>query len=112
MMLLTAVIWRLRVTVHNLTAPAAVEAPRQGRRQMAAVIPRENPLATGVAGEERNEAALRLVDPDVYGYLLLTVHKPAHEPYADIRLAAHLEDSWWPAVDATLADVVSAGYGE
>jgi hypothetical protein len=79
-----------------------------GRREMPAMIPAVNPLTEPLLASQAREAALSIVDPDVYGYLLVTVHKHTDRPYAHIALAGHLEDSWWPAVEVTLLDVLEA----
>lgn len=74
-----------------------------------AFIPDANPLEAAVNVGERNQAAMTIVDPDCYGYLLVTVHKQSVGLRADLRLQTAFEPSWWPAMRATLTRVIAAG---
>lgn len=73
--------------------------------QFPAFIPDENPLSRRDGSEARRNAALRMMDDDCYGFLLLTVHREAVGLRANIELAQHLQRSWLPAVSATLERV-------
>jgi hypothetical protein len=77
--------------------------------EMPAFIPRENPLESAEGEEARRNAALRMVDEDCYGFLLLTVHRDAGPSVrGHIELAANLLPEWWPAVTKTLRRIIAA----
>lgn len=78
---------------------------------MPAFIPAENPLESDDGEEARRNAAMRMVDEDCYGFLLLTVHRDAGGAGAGVRghieLAVHLQREWWPAVTKTLRRIIA-----
>lgn len=73
---------------------------------MPAFIPEENPLETEEGEEARRNAALRLVDEDCFGFLVLTVHRDVGVR-GHIELAAHLRPDWWPAINRTLRRIIA-----
>jgi hypothetical protein len=85
--------------------PGTRHAPRDRRvEEWPAFIPKRNPLERQSAAAQRGEDAMTMMDPDCYGYLLLTVHRAPEGAgaRADIRMTTQMEDSWWPAVGNTL----------
>jgi hypothetical protein len=66
----------------------------------------ENPLATEDGFDARQDAALKLMDEDVYGFLLLTVHRE-DSLRGRIELAAQLQPNWRPAINQTLELIVA-----
>lgn len=76
--------------------------------RMPAFMPRENPLESEEGEESRRNAALRIVDGDTFGFLLLTVHRDPDGVRGHIELAANLRPEWWPAVIVTLRRVIAA----
>lgn len=89
--------------------PPGVRRADKAAGAFPAFVPDENPLEASANVAERNLAAMTIVDPDCYGYLLLTVHKQSVGPRADLRLQSAFEPSWWPAMRATLCRVIKAG---
>jgi hypothetical protein len=69
---------------------------------MPALIPTVNPLESEPGSSRRQMAALRMMDDDCYGFLLITVHRESVGPLAHVELAEHLESSWLPAIIETL----------
>lgn len=94
----------LSVLRHGVPEPTSTWA----RAMAPAFVPADNPTKTDEGMEATREAALRMLDDDCYGYLLLTIHKEAVGPGGEIRLADHLDSSWWPAVAVTLERVIAA----
>jgi hypothetical protein len=68
-------------------------------------------LSGGLNLDSRQEAALRLMDEDCSGYVLLTVHRDEDQPTGRIDLIAAMRPEWWPAAAATLARIVEAVRG-
>jgi hypothetical protein len=77
------------------------------RPSVTARLPRENPLSSEEGSDDRAEAAMRMMDGDCYGFLLLSVHKEPTGSVAQIRLAQHMDEAWWPAMAATLERVAA-----
>jgi hypothetical protein len=77
------------------------------RPAVVARIPRTNPMRSDAGAGARAEAAMRMMDGDCYGFLLLSVHKEPVGVAARIRLAQHMDDAWWPAMAATLERVAA-----
>jgi hypothetical protein len=77
------------------------------RPSVSARIPRKNPLGSDEGSGARAEAAMRMMDGDCYGFLLLSVHKEPVGTVAEIRLAQHMDEAWWPAMAATLERVAA-----
>jgi hypothetical protein len=50
----------------------------------------------GPVRNERNKAALELVDPEVYGYVLLTLRKDRDEGGRIVVKVGVPENRWWP----------------
>jgi len=73
-----------------------------------AFVPNENPMRKPEAIAQRQNAALAMMDDEVYGYLLLTINKEAVGPRAQIRFAIDVHPSWWPALDAMVAELGNA----
>lgn len=65
-----------------------------------------NPLSTDAGAAERQEAALRMMDADCHGFVLLTVHDQP-DGIAVMRVGSFVQEAWWPAVATTLERVVS-----
>lgn len=86
---------------------AFIEEPAQepAVRRMPAFIPHQNPLESEPGAGARQQAALRMMDPDCYGFLLITIHREVIGPRAAIEIAEHLDGSWLPAVATTLERV-------
>ena len=72
-----------------------------------AFIPPANPLETDAGYEARQQAALRMMDEDCYGFLLVSVHKEAVGLRAAIELHSHIDPSWAPAIAETLDRVAA-----
>jgi hypothetical protein len=70
-----------------------------------AFIPATNPLEQEPASGLRQRDVLSLMDPNCYGYLILTVRREAVGPRARIELAEQLEDSWWPVIARTCEEI-------
>jgi hypothetical protein len=69
-------------------------------------------ISKGLDLDSRQEAALRLMDPDCMGYVLLTVHHDADRAESGrIDLIAAMKPGWWPAVAVTLERIVQAVRG-
>lgn len=77
--------------------------------------PSDPPLATPTIGdqvwtmegsESRRNAALKMLDDDCRGFLLVTVHHDGE--HGRVELALQLRTDWWPAVAETLERVISA----
>lgn len=100
------IFWQLAKELIRALAgrPCRASPPRS---VFSAYVPAENPLKSDVADQGRWEAAQRLMQEDTYGYLLLTVHKEAVGPVAEIRLAQDVDPSWWPAIEGTLDAVLA-----
>lgn len=74
--------------------------------RLAAYIPPSSPLADEQGASARREAALSMMDPDCYGFLLIAVHRERVGVGAEIRLSQHVDRSWWPAICETLEAIV------
>lgn len=72
-----------------------------------AFVPTANPLETDAGYATRQEAALRMMDPDCYGFLLVSVHREAVGLRAEIELHSHIDPSWGPAMAETLDRVAA-----
>jgi hypothetical protein len=81
---------------------------RRSEDRMPAYIPDTNPLEEPPAAELRSEHAMMLMDEDVYGYLLLTVHRHQEGLRADIRASEQILPGWWPAISEALTRLASA----
>lgn len=86
---------------------ALVDGPPAPSDRMPAVIPTANPLASEPGSSRRQAAALRMMDDDCYGFLLITVHREVVGRCAYIELAEHLQSSWLPAITETLDRVAA-----
>jgi hypothetical protein len=69
-------------------------------------LPDRNPLDTGEGYAARHAAALKLLEDDVYGYLLLTVHREDNVR-GRVELAVRMEPGYWPAANATLERIIA-----
>lgn len=58
---------------------------------------------------ERNEAALRLVDDDTFGYIVIRLRKPQGSFDGRIEVEGHVMPEWWPPFRETLSRVQHAG---
>jgi hypothetical protein len=82
--------------------------PETAVDDMPAFIPRENPLESEEGEEARRNAAMRMIDEDCYGYLLLTVHRDAGEGVrGHVELAMNVLPQWWPAINKTLRRIIA-----
>lgn len=88
--------------------------PRAQRREGDEIVIRmppflaaTNPLADGEGYGARQAAALKMMDEDCFGFLLLTVHGDG--VHGRVEISARLQPQWWPAVSKTLERVVGAG---
>jgi hypothetical protein len=70
-----------------------------------AFIPDENPLSTVQGAADRRGAALRMMDPDCYGFLLISVHREAVGVRANVEIRERLHPSGVPALAETLERV-------
>lgn len=75
-------------------------------RDFPAFLPAENPLESRDGFNARQAAALKLMDEDCYGFLVLTVHRD-EGVRGRIELAVKLQREWWPAVSKTLRRIVA-----
>lgn len=95
-----------------LGTPAPVPPARQradaSLDAMPAFIPDSSPLDDPSAAELRACHALMLMDPDVYGYLMLTVHRQSGSLRAELRATEQIEPSWRPAVREALIRLAAA----
>lgn len=80
--------------------------PRQARPLLAEPTPY---TADEKARDERNQAALRLIDPDTFGYVVLRLRKPAGGFDGRIEVEGHVLAEWWPAFRESLIRVQDAG---
>lgn len=87
--------------------PPARRSTDRADDHMPAVIPEANPLASEPGSSRRQAAALRMMDEDCYGFLLITVHREVIGPCAHIELAEHLQSSWLRAITETLDRVAN-----
>lgn len=65
-----------------------------------------NPLDSDDGFAARQRAAMKLLDGDCHGFLLLTVHRDGSDVKGRIELEAALQPHWHPAVARTLERVV------
>lgn len=74
-------------------------------------LPSVNPLTSDESREALRNTALRLTDPDVHAYLVLTVHQTRvfGENRAEIELAGDGVPEYWPAIAETLARILVTG---
>lgn len=74
-----------------------------------AVEESQSPLAYDEeANRTRQEAALALTDPDIYGYVLLTLKKPRGGNNGFLDVAGYVKPEWWPAFILMMARVREA----
>jgi hypothetical protein len=64
-------------------------------------------LTNGLDLGARQEAALKLMDEDCAGFLLLTIHHELVEA-GRVDVIAAVRPEWWPALSETLARIVEA----
>lgn len=77
-----------------------------------AFVPAGNPLETAEGYQARQDAAMRMMDPDCYGFLLISVHKEQVGLRAEIEMRNHVDPSWWPAIGETLSRIAQVAREE
>lgn len=87
--------------------PPGVRKADAAAARMPAFIPDVNPLDADGSSSMRAQDAMTMMDPDCFGYLLLTVHKEPEELVARIQLAEQIQDSWWPAIAVTCEEIAA-----
>jgi hypothetical protein len=70
-------------------------------------LPAVNPLASGDGAQGRRDAALKLLEDDCYGFVLLTVHR-RDDRHGRIDLAIATDPSWWSAIRVVLGRIITA----
>lgn len=109
---LNGIVHRLAVLLVGPPPPRVPPGTRHGARdrraqEWPAFIPKKNPLERPDHASQRAEDAMTIMDPDCYGYLLVSVHRAPVGLRADIRMATQMEPSWWPAIGETLERVAA-----
>jgi hypothetical protein len=75
------------------------------------LLPDLSPLTDEPAAGQRQDAALKLMDEDCYGFLMLTMHRheePKGHFTGRIDFAVALQRDWWPAVVLVLERIIRA----
>lgn len=100
---------RLRAALTAYWCPPADDGDLEipGPRQVC-LLPADNPLDAGGA-EVRAEAALSLMDPDTYGFLLVRVQQSDRETLGQVIVSGYIDPYSWPAVQATLERTAAVG---
>lgn len=70
------------------------------------VFPDDSPLSSDAGSKAAREAALLILHEQTYGFLLLSVRREDDELM--IHMDQELDDSWWPAMAATLERLAAA----
>ena len=87
----------------RLAADVLVRGPvGSPARRERAFLPATSPLTTEQGHQARTEAALRMMDEDCYGFLLVTVHREKVGVCGEVRMLQHIHPTWWPAIVQTL----------
>lgn len=71
-------------------------------------LPPFPPTPTQSEQDYRNDTALSLLDPDLHGFVLLTLRGTGDDNR--IELAGYVPQLWWPALRGTMHHMIEESY--